>query len=77
MAKQASTTAEQPGIVARVKEFIEEIQVELGKVSWPSWEDIKSSTQVVLFMLVVFAVLCFVYDNIFQWVILTLIDILG
>ncbi len=77
MAKQASTTAEQPGIVARVKEFIEEIQVELGKVSWPSWEDIKSSTQVVLFMLVVLATVCFVYDWVFQRVILALLDLLG
>jgi len=77
MAKQSSATAENPSLTTRVKDFFEEIQVELGKVSWPTWEDIKSSTQVVLFLLVVLAGICLVYDTVFQQVILMLLNLLG
>ncbi len=75
MAKHGS--AERPGAIARLKEFYHEVIVELGKVSWPSWEEIKSSTQVVMFMLLLLAGIVFVLDIVFQNTVLLLLNTLA
>ena len=35
-------------MVAKLKEFLNDVKFEMGKVAWPSWEELKSSTYVVL-----------------------------
>jgi len=77
MAKQSGGALEKPSLMERFKEFIEEVKSELSKVSWPTKEDIKGSTQVVLFLLVVVAGLVYVYDIVFKIVVLGLLRILG
>jgi len=39
---------EQPGLVARLREFIKEVQIESTKVSWPSRQELRDSTLVVI-----------------------------
>jgi preprotein translocase subunit SecE len=68
MAKQN----DKPGIIERVKEFLEEVKAEMKKVSWPTREEVKASTQVVLFLLVVLAAIVFIYDRIFSFAVLGL-----
>lgn len=77
MAKQTSVTAEKPGALERLKNFMEEVKSELGKVSWPTKEDIKGSTQVVLFLLVAVAVVVYVYDMLFRIIVLGFLSLLG
>ncbi|HOJ34906.1 MAG TPA: preprotein translocase subunit SecE [Candidatus Hydrogenedentes bacterium] len=77
MAKQTSITAEKPSALERLKNFIEEVKTELGKVSWPTKEDIKGSTQVVLFLLVAVAVVVYAYDMVFRIIVLGLLTLLG
>lgn len=38
-----------------VQKFFQEVRVELGKVTWPSWRELLGSTAVVLVVLVVVA----------------------
>jgi preprotein translocase SecE subunit len=78
-ATSAKSPAEsKPGVVTKTKEFLQEVRTEMmEKVSWPSSEEIKGQTQVVLFVLVALAALVGVYDLIFSTVMFGLLDALG
>jgi preprotein translocase subunit SecE len=39
---------ESTGIVQRMVRYLNEVWVELQKVAWPSWEELKGSTAVVI-----------------------------
>ena len=58
---------DKPGIVVRIRTFVQEVKVELNKVAWPSKGELKSHTSVVMFMLFVMAGIIYVYD--FVWLI--------
>ncbi len=58
---------DKPGIVVRIRTFIQEVKAELSKVAWPSNEELKSHTSVVMFMLFVMAAIIYAYD--FVWLI--------
>lgn len=53
---------DKPGIVVRIRTFIQEVKAELGKVAWPSKGELKSHTSVVMFMLFIMAAIIYVYD---------------
>jgi preprotein translocase subunit SecE len=72
MAKQADPVEEKVGIITRVKEFYEEVMAEMKKVTWPSKEELKTSTSVVMLLLAVAAVTIYFYDVIFQIVVVGL-----
>ena len=45
----------------RIKKFFSEVSVEMKKVSWPKWDELKGSTWVVVsFSIIVSAVLFFI-----------------
>ncbi len=73
MAKQATANMEKPGIIDRARDFIQEVKVEMAKVTWPSQAELKSSTQVVLLLLVIMASVIYAYDMVFQQVIVGLL----
>lgn len=66
MAKHATMGMEKPGLIVRARQFIQEVKVELEKVSWPTKEEIKASTQVVLLLLAILAGIVYLYDVVFQ-----------
>jgi preprotein translocase subunit SecE len=69
MAKQVAAVSEsKPNIFHRMREFFQEVQMEMKKVSWPSREELKSSTFIVLIMLCIFAVIIGVYDRVFHFI---------
>ena len=35
-------------MVKKIQNFLKDVRFELSKVSWPTWEELKSSTYVVL-----------------------------
>ena len=74
MAKQAPADKAKPGPVARMRAFVQEVKVELSKVTWPSKEDLKASTQVVMILLVIMAALVWAYDVTFQGVMVWLLQ---
>ena len=65
MAKQAAAEAK-PSLTVRIKEFYQEVMTEISKVTWPSQDELKSSTQIVLLMLFLVGALIYVYDTVFQ-----------
>lgn len=75
MAKQAVATATKPSIPARIKEFYEEVMAELKKVAWPTPQEVKASTWIVAVLLLIFGVLMFTFDFLFQRGILVLLKL--
>ena len=79
MAKQttAAGVEAKPTLFVRVRDFYQDVMVEMSKVTWPSKDELKSSTSVVLFLLGVIGAIVYVYDIAFQMAVLGLIRILG
>ncbi|HOZ48899.1 MAG TPA: preprotein translocase subunit SecE [Candidatus Hydrogenedentes bacterium] len=76
MAKQTvAPTGTKPSIGARIRDFFQEVKLEMSKVTWPPREELKSSTQVVLILLVVTAAVIYVYDVGFQYLVVWLLQI--
>ena len=61
----ASKTSE-PGFFERISIFIQEVKTELEKVAWPSKEELKKLTQVVLVALVILGIIIAGLDIVFM-----------
>ncbi|MCC6695587.1 MAG: preprotein translocase subunit SecE [Candidatus Hydrogenedentes bacterium] len=55
--------------MARIKQFFQDVSVEMSKVAWPSKDELKGLTQVVLVTLLVLAAIVGVYDWVFLHVV--------
>jgi preprotein translocase subunit SecE len=53
----------------KIKKFIEDVTFEMKKVSWPSWEELKSSTAVVISLSILLTIFLFLADTIFSKII--------
>ncbi len=49
-------------MIKKIRNYFEEIQFEMKKVSWPTWDELKGSTYVVLSFSVLVAAFLFVVD---------------
>lgn len=76
MAKDGTTGAvaanKEPGIIERIQQFIVDVRTELRKVNWPTKDEVKSMTQVVMVALLILAAIVAVYD----WIFLRVIQLL-
>ena len=52
------------GWPAQVKNYVEELQMEMRKVTWPSWKQVRATTAVVIAAVFAFAAYFFVVDDI-------------
>jgi len=59
-------------LLAKPAQFVREVKFEMSKVSWPTLDDLKGSTLVVIFLSLVFAVYIFAAD----WVLSQLVKLL-
>lgn len=75
MAKQATVSEQKPGIVQRVRIFMQEVKSEMDKVTWPTVNDLKVSTKVTMYLLGIMATIIFTYDQVFQVVVLMLLKL--
>lgn len=66
MAKQGAPSSTKPSVFDQMREFLLDVKAEMSKVAWPSKDELKVSTSVVLLLLVVLAIIVGVYDFIFQ-----------
>ena len=51
-------------MIGKIKNFLNGVVFEMNKVSWPSWEELKGSTIVVLVLSAVLAVFLLTIDTI-------------
>ena len=51
-------------MIKKVQSYFDSVRVEMKKVSWPTWEELKGSTYVVLSLSLLLAVFLFFVDMI-------------
>ena len=49
-------------MIGKLQKFLLDVRVEMSKVSWPTWEELKSSTYVVLTLSLILILFLFVVD---------------
>jgi preprotein translocase subunit SecE len=74
MAEEISFPQKAAGWPARVKDYFEELQMEMRKVTWPSWKQVRATTAVVIASVFAFSAYFFVVDNLISRVINKLFD---
>ena len=52
----------------RIKNFFSEVQIEMKKVSWPKWDELKGSTWVVVTFSIIISAFLFFIDRILSTV---------
>jgi preprotein translocase subunit SecE len=57
-------------MITKSKEFIEDVQTEMRKVSWPERHDLLNSTYVVIVISIIFTILIFAAD----WIVSTVLN---
>jgi preprotein translocase SecE subunit len=76
MARQSGgATAAKPGIYMRSRGFLQEVRVEMSKVAWPTKDELKSHTTVVLLLLFLLAGIVGVYDFVFRLIVVLLLSL--
>ena len=77
--KQPTTSAApaKPGIVDTVREFYEDVRSEMKKVSWPTYDELKGLTQLVLWSLLISGIVIGLYDLFFNKFIALILWLLG
>jgi preprotein translocase subunit SecE len=75
MAKSQTAVMDKTGPVARLRDFFHEVKTEMSKVTWPTREELKASTSVVLVLLVILSGVVGVYDIVFQFLVLMLLKL--
>ena len=63
MAEQQSIATRAAGWPARTKDYFEELQLEMKRVTWPSWKQFRATTGVVIFAVFAFAAYFAVVDT--------------
>jgi len=64
MAEEQSIATKAAGWPVRMKEYFEELQLEMKRVTWPSWKQVRATTGVVIFAVFAFAAYFAVVDTI-------------
>ena len=65
MAEEQSLTQKAAGWPAQVKEYFEDLQLEMRRVTWPPWKQVRATTLVVIIAVFAFAAYFAVIDQIF------------
>jgi len=60
---EKSSSAARPGIFTAASEYFKDVRVEMSKVSWPTREELRESTLVVIVMVFVIALFIGVVDR--------------
>lgn len=61
------------GILRRTQTFVEEVQVEMRRVTWPDREQLRNATIVILIFVIILAFIIGVMDGVFSWFVRTLV----
>jgi len=62
------------GFLQRAVTYVREVRAEVNKVTWPTWDDLRRTTIVIIVFVVVIGLIIGLMDLISSWV---LIDLLG
>ncbi len=63
------------GILRKTQTFVEEVQVEMRRVTWPDREQLRNATIVILIFVIILAFIIGVMDGVFSWFVRTLVGL--
>jgi len=49
-------------MIKKTRQFFTDVQFEMGKVSWPTWDELKGSTYVVIAVSILIGLFLFIID---------------
>ena len=61
------------GRIARFIQFLRDVRNELRKVTWPTFDELKKATTVIIIFVTVLGVMIGLMDSLFQWVFVKLV----
>ena len=56
-----------PGRIARFIQFLRDVRNELRKVTWPTFDELKKATTVIIIFVTVLGIMIGLMDSFFQW----------
>ncbi len=62
MAEELSATQKAVGWPARMKDYFQELQLEMKRVTWPAWKQVRATTGVVIVAVFAFSAYFWVVD---------------
>ena len=65
------------GVVRKTQQFVEEVQVEMRRVTWPDREQLRNATAVILVFVLILAFIIGAMDAVFSWIVRTLVSVFG
>ncbi len=60
-----------------VQQFVEEVQAEVRRVTWPNWEQLRNATAVILVFVLILGAIIGGMDGIFSFIIRNIVRIFG
>lgn len=63
------------GILRKTQTFVEEVQVEMRRVTWPDREQLRNATIVILIFVIILAFIIGGMDAVFSWFVRTLVSL--
>jgi len=63
------------GIIKRTQLFVEEVQVEMRRVTWPDREQLRNATIVILIFVLILAAIIGLMDVTFSWLVRTIVGL--
>ena len=59
--------------LGRVVDFLRDVQGEIRKVTWPTWEELKKATTVIVLFVILLGLVIGLMDSILQFVFVTVV----
>ncbi len=64
---EANVKTNKKPFFARIKKYFKDTKSELKKVTWPSKEQLKQNTAVIIAFIIAIGIFLFIFDAIFAW----------
>ncbi|MCZ6477484.1 MAG: preprotein translocase subunit SecE [Gemmatimonadetes bacterium] len=65
------------GIIKKTQLWVEEVQVEMRRVTWPDREQLRNATIVILIFVMILALIIGIMDTAFSWLVRTIVGLFG
>lgn len=75
--RRSRKTAQEPGMFARIAQFLRDTRAEMRRVSWPTMIMVRNTTLITLVAVVFFAIYLFAVDRVWTFLIDNLRGLLG
>jgi preprotein translocase subunit SecE len=65
------------GIIKKTQLFVEEVQVEMRRITWPDREQLRNATIVILIFVMILALIIGIMDTTFSWLVRMIVGLFG